>query len=533
MKTGIRPPLALTASMIADVLDMADVTSKKLDQAIRRRLTGTPYRFPKIQELVAAYRAAAKTRKNVALERLLRCKTVRTDSGVAPITLLTKPYACPGKCVYCPTEARMPKSYVASEPAAARALRLKFDPWRQVWERVQTLERNGHDAKKIELIIKGGTWSAYPWAYRQWFVKRCFDAANQLGHKKRKRYSTLAASQNANESAAYRIIGLTIETRPDWINSKEIARLRELGCTRVELGVQATDDAILALTKRGHGVAEIVRATALLKAAAFKTDYHFLPGQPGSNAEKDVAMFSELFDDPRFRPDMVKIYPCVVIPTAELHAWYKAGTFKPLEGEALIDAIAAMKARVPYYCRLSRVIRDFPAPEIAGGNLVSNLRDVIKERMKSRGLVCRCLRCREAGHVAAPSIGKPMLFVETYENAGGTEHFISLEDEKRTTVFAFLRLRLPDLAAPALLPELKGAAFVRELHTYGQALKIKGDLASAVQHKGAGKMLMREAERMARAAGYRAMAVISGVGVRGYYRTLGYRRVGTYMRKKL
>ena len=321
----------------------------------------------------------------------------------------------------------------------------------------------------------------------------------------------------------------------------------ELGCTRVELGVQATDDTILALTQRGHGVAEIVRATALLKAAAFKTDYHFLPGQPGSSAEKDVAMFAELFDDPRFRPDMVKIYPCVVIPSAELHAWYKQGKFKPLEGEALIEAMAAMKARVPRYCRISRLIRDFPSQEISGGNLVSNLRDVIKERMKSRGLVCRCLRCREAGHVSTPPIGEPKLFVETYENVGGMEYFLSLEDEGRTTVYAFLRLRLPNPAASfddaktqkwleetrKLLPMLNGAAFVRELHTYGQALKIKGDLASAVQHKGSGKALMKEAERIAREAGYRSMAVISGVGVRGYYRTLGYRRVGTYMKKPL
>lgn len=547
METSIRPPQALTAAIVSDVFDVAEITQKKLDQAIRRHLAGTPYRFPRIAELVAAYRDQAKTKKNVVLERLLRCKTVRTDSGVAPITLLTKPYACPGKCVYCPTEVRMPKSYVASEPAAARALRLKFDPWRQVWERVQTLERNGHDAKKIELIIKGGTWSAYPWAYRQWFVKRCFDAANQLGQKNRKRYSTLAVSQKANESATYRVIGLTIETRPDWINPVEIKRLCELGCTRVELGVQALDDAILALTNRGHGVAETVRATALLKASAFKTDYHFLPGQPGSTAKRDVEMFSELFDDPRFRPDMVKIYPCVVIPSAELHQWYKEGKFKPLEGEELVEAMVAMKTRVPYYCRISRLIRDFPSNEISGGNLVSNLRDVIKERMKTRGLVCRCLRCREAGHMTALPVGEPKLFVESYENVGGMEYFLSIEDEGRTTVYAFLRLRLPDHDAVSedkktqkwleetrkMLPELRGAAFVRELHTYGQALKIKQDLASATQHKGSGKKLMSEAERIAREAGYRSMAVISGVGVRAYYRTLGYRRAGTYMKKPL
>lgn len=547
MTHNVRPPKTLINAMMADILALPEVDTKQLDRVVRRHLKGTHYRFPQINELVKSYRGSTSLEKTEALERLLRCKTVRTDSGVAPVTLLTKPYACPGKCVYCPTEVRMPKSYVASEPAAARALRLKFDPWRQVTERVQTLERNGHDAKKIELIIKGGTWSAYPWTYRKWFVKRCFDAANQIDKKRRVRYPSLAASQKANEGADYRIIGLTIETRPDWINPTELVRLRELGCTRVELGVQALDDEILKLTKRGHGVAEIERATWLLKEAGFKTDYHFLPGQPGSSAEKDVAMFSEMFDDARFRPDMVKIYPCVVIPSAELAEWHKDGRFKPLEGEELIEAMVKMKSRIPRYCRLSRLIRDFPSNEISGGNLTSNLRDVIKERMKQRGLICECLRCREAAHRTTPSVGEVRLFVETYENVGGMEYFLSMEDEGRTTVFAFLRLRLPDVKAVpsdaktgkwlketrAAFPELQGAAIIRELHTYGQALKVGDGRAAAVQHKGYGKMLLKEAERIAKQEGFKAIAVISGVGVRAYYRTIGYRLAGTYMKKGL
>jgi elongator complex protein 3 len=247
-------------------------------------------------------------------------------------------------------------------------------------------------------------------------------------------------------------------------------------------------------------------------------------------------------------PDMVKIYPCVVLPSAELAEWHARGEFKPLEGEELIEALITMKSRVPYYCRLSRVIRDFPSTEISGGNAVTNLRDVIKVRMKQRGLACKCLRCREAGHVEAlPVDAKTQLFVEEYENAGGRELFLSVEDDVRTTVLGFLRLRLPDEKfvpedekAKKMLKEtreafseLRGCAFVRELHTYGQALAVRGDKEGAVQHKGVGKRLMAEAERLARERGYRAVAVISGVGVKEYYRDLGYKKAGTYMKKRV
>ncbi|MDO8584227.1 MAG: tRNA uridine(34) 5-carboxymethylaminomethyl modification radical SAM/GNAT enzyme Elp3 [bacterium] len=528
MSKQLRPPKSLVSGIMADWLALEILSVKGLDTATRRRLDKTVYRFPKASELLEAYRATKIKRKEA--EKLLRIKSVRTDSGVAPVTVLTKSYPCPGKCVYCPLEARMPKSYLSSEPAAARALSLKFDPYDQVYKRVQMMELNGHEAKKIELIVKGGTWSAYPWSYRRWFIKRCFDAANHLGRKDKPRYGNLASAQKANESAGYRIIGLTIETRPDWLNEKEIMRLRELGCTRVELGVQVIDDEILTLIKRGHNVDAVARATAMLKSAGFKVDYHFMPGLPGSTVEKDVAMFKQLFSDPRFCPDMVKLYPCVVMPASELATWKN---FKPLEGDALINALIQMKSVIPRYCRLSRLIRDFPAQEIKEGNKVTNLRDTIKERMKAQGLVCQCLRCREAGHrpIMDPKT-KIKLFSDVYSNAGGTEYFLSMEDEKRSTVFSFLRLRLPG-SGQSILPELKGSAIVRELHTYGEALNIGGVGKDAVQHKGLGQKLMKEAERIAKEHDFSYLSVISGVGVRGYYRKLGYRLCGTYMRKRL
>lgn len=545
----------------------------------------TPYQFPTVIELWKEYRALVADKEievQPDLERVLRVKDVRTDSGVAPITVLTKPYPCPGKCVYCPTEARMPKSYISSEPAAARALSLKFDPYDQVVNRVQTLERNGHEAKKVELIIKGGTWSSYRWDYRQWFIQRCYEAANDLGtslahtredgnlqtkwipdvgtaSSERTESTTpesLSAAQKENELAAYRIIGLTIETRPDWVNAEEIIRLRELGCTRVELGVQTLQDDVLELTQRGHTIEATIRATALLKQAGFKTDFHILPGQPGSTPEKDLEDFATLFSDARYRPDMIKLYPCVVLPTAELHEWTKRGDFTPLEGDTLKELLIKMLQLVPRYCRVSRLIRDFPEEDISYGNKVTNLRETLETEMTRRGIACHCLRCREVGHVKDidPSTVTPQLFEEWYDNAGGREVFLSMEDPERRAVFAFLRLRLPNasddvrsqepyahdakflkesLAIDAAFPSLDGTAFVRELHTYGTALDLRQSRSDAAQHKGYGRQLMVRAEAIAQKEGYKNLAVISGIGVREYYRGLGYSETESYMTKPL
>jgi len=578
-----KPPTKLAQDAILKLAVLKEPSRQNLTEILRGICADTVFRFPTSIELWAAYRGLLKKKSikpSPKLERILRIKDVRTDSGVAPITVLTKPWACPGKCVYCPTEARMPKSYISSEPAAARALSLDFDPYRQVTQRVGALERNGHQANKIELIIKGGTWSAYPWKYRRWFVKRCFDAANHfvshrdpgldpgtgsrfVGRNVKLRYPSLEASLKANEKAGYRIIGLTVETRPERIDAEEIKRLREIGCTRVELGVQTLSDNVLKLTKRGHTVADVIRATALLKTAGFKVDYHILPGQPGSTPKRDLKDFQRVFADPDFRPDMVKIYPCVVMKGSELYEWTERGEFKPLEGSQLRDLLIEMKTLVPRYCRISRMIRDFPAKDIAFGTKVSNLRDEISHEMKKRGLACVCLRCREAGHV--PKVRgmkyaiRPCLFEEWYDNAGGREVFLSVEDKDRKAVFAFLRLRLPppsviarrpvrrvdeaisgDCSAPLAVtqiysdfPVLRDAAIVRELHTYGTALDLNQTRSDAVQHKGYGKMLMHEAEKIAEREGYMKVAVISGIGVREYYKMLGYRLKETYMVKYL
>lgn len=546
---------ALYEQIIKDTLASDSPTRETLSAITRKTLKGTGIQFPTLYTFLGFYHDLVKKgelKASSVFEKSFRVKDIRTDSGVAPITVLTKPYPCPGKCVYCPTEVQMPKSYISSEPAAARALSLKFDPYDQVWQRVTTLEHNGHEAKKIELIIKGGTWSSYRWDYRQWFIKRCFDAANHLGQQKKKRYGNLAASQKANETAEYRIIGLTIETRPDWVTAKELIRLRDLGCTRVELGVQTLQNHVLDITNRGHHIDATIRANALLRMMGFKTDFHMLPGQPGSTPEQDIEDMRTLFTDHRYCPDMIKLYPCVVLPTAELFQWAEDGRFTPLEGEPLKELLITLQTLIPRYCRVSRLIRDFPEPDISHGNKVTNLRTVIEDEMKKRGIQCQCLRCREVGHVQGfdAAHATTQVYEQWFDSAAGKEVFITVEDEERKAVFAFLRLRLPPTINQLLehpdyredkrlekearlvaehFPLITETAYVRELHTYGTALNLQQQSDTASQHKGYGRKLMLEAERISKEHGYKHLSVISGIGVREYYQNLGYHERETYM----
>lgn len=479
--------------------------------------------------------AKGKIKKSPALEQVLTKRAVRTLSGVAIVTVLTEPRECPGQCIYCPDEKEMPKSYISDEPAAARALSLQFDPYSQVSERIKTLKKNGHPTDKIELIVKGGTWNAYPLNYQYWFLLRCFEAAN--GFKGSKKGSIeiirklLLSAQKKNETAKHRLVGLTLETRPDHVNEKNILIMRELGCTRIELGVQTTDDKILKLVKRGHDTAETIRATELLKNYGFKVDYHLMPQLPGSTPAKDARMLTEIFDNPAYRPDMIKIYPCTVVKKSPLYKWVKSGKYKPYSDKQLLELLINFKTIIPRYVRISRLIRDIPGHHIVAGNTMTNLRQVIQSEMAKRGLKCNCLRCREVGHASIlsfprrPGSSRIKLFIDKYDASSGTEYFLSFEDAKRQVVYAFCRLRINK---DGLYP-----AFIRELHTYGQMLKIGTKKASASQHKGMGVKLIKEAEKLAVKTKADTLAVISGVGVRDYYRKLGYKLKNTYMIKNL
>ncbi|MFH1232787.1 MAG: tRNA uridine(34) 5-carboxymethylaminomethyl modification radical SAM/GNAT enzyme Elp3 [Patescibacteria group bacterium] len=502
-------------------------------------------------DILKGYKQQRKQEKiaiSLTLEKILRKRSIRTMSGIAPVAVLTKQYPCPGECAYCPNEKDVPRSYLSNEPAVMRAIRCDYDPYQQTSLRLLALENNGHKPTKIELIVIGGTWSVLPENYKYWYILQCFRAVNNFKKNqkikskfnsklKTKFLSTLLLKeQKKNEKAKYKIIGITLETRPDYINEKELLEMRILGATRVEMGVQAIDDKILKLNKRGHGVKEIIDATKLLRNFGFKITYHIMPGLAGSSAKKDVDMFKRLFSDERFQPDQIKFYPTVVTQGSLLYKWWQEGKYKSYSDKVLQNLIVKCKEAVPQYVRIIRLIRDIPGESIIAGNKITNLRQI----MKDRGVKCKCIRCREAGEKKL-EIKNLKLEIIKYKASGGQEYFIQAVDKIDNTLFGFCRLRLPDtkkekdlLNIPLLNKInllLDKTALIRELHVYGELVSIGQE--KKVQHSGLGKILMAEAEKIAKENNFEKIAVISGVGARGYYRKLGYRLKDSYMVKSL
>jgi len=526
--------IKIAEKLIRKLIRKKYYTPKKL--SLLKREFSKKYQIPLLSNitLIKAYRQLLKNKKinkNNKVLKLLRRRDIRTLSGVSIITVLTKPYKCPGNCIYCPNEKDMPKSYLKKEPAAQRAYLNKFDPYKQVQTRIKSLILTGHPVDKIEMIVLGGSWTAYPKKYKTWFIKRCFDACNYSTSK------TLEQAQKKNEKAKHRIIGLSLETRPDLIDEKEAYAMRKLGCTRVELGVQTIYPKILKKINRQATLKDTVKATKILKQFGFKVVYHLMPNLPDSTPAKDLKRFKTIFSDSRFQPDMLKIYPCVVLKTAKLYKIWKNKKYKPYSQKTLNKLLINIKKNIPSYVRINRLIRDIPSDCIEAGNKVTNLRQIIQKEYKH----CQCIRCREARE--KPVNNKIKFVKRKYKASKATEHFLSFESKDKKTLYAFLRLRLPQIknikpapaAVPAVTPE---TAMIRELHTYGQSLPLPrrsgaNTRPKAVQHLGLGKKLMEKAEKIAKQKGCQKIAVISGIGVRGYYRKLGYRLKHTYMVKKI
>ena len=529
--------------------DQAPLIRSRNELEAVKRLLCKKYKLAAIpnSDILKEYRLwrRAGHKASEVLEKILRKRSVRTMSGIAPIAVLTKPYPCPGSCAYCPHEKEVPTSYLSNEPAVMRAIRCGYDPYRQVVLRLRSLENNGHVPTKLEIIVIGGTWSYLPIRYKYWYILNCFRAANDYGHfnkfpdlidsapkidsrKLRAPYKQamslsdlrreLAKEQKKNEMARYNVIGLTLETRPDYIDELELLQMRELGCTRVEIGVQAVDDRILKINKRGHGVAEIAAATRLLKEYGFKVTYHLMPALPGATPTKDLSLFKSLFNDERFQPDQIKFYPTVVTAGSLLYRWYKQGKYKPYSDRVLQDLIIKCKALVPPYVRIIRLIRDIPSESIVAGNKITNLRQI----MKDRGAQCNCIRCREAKD--KPLSTDYIMRMVDYPASSGREYFISAESRDHKVLYGFCRLRI-DQASPV------APALIRELHVYGELVSIGS--RKKIQHSGLGQRLLVLAENVAIKNNCANIAVISGVGVRGYYRKFAYKLRHSYMFKPL
>ncbi len=442
-------------------------------------------------------------------------KPVRTISGVTPLTVVLKPRKCNhGTCIYCPGGEYVPQSYTNKSPAIMRALTLQFDPYAQVKNRLYVLNMMGHPTDKIELIILGGTFLQYPKDYEYEFIKRCYDALNGIDSP------DLATAKKINETAEHRCIAMCIENRPDNCSQEEIERMLDFGATRVEIGVQMPNDELYKRTNRGHKVKDVIEASKNLKNAGFKLGYHIMPGLPYSNPENDIELFKKIFDDERFRPDQIKIYPCQVIEDSPLARTHKIIGYKPYDENQTRDIIEKMMKIIPEYCRVMRIMREFPKEKLVDGLEKLDLRKDIEHDFRKDKSEIKEIRMREVGF-NKPEDTNVSLKVMEYPASGGKEFFLQFVN-KEDILFGLLRLRIAN-----------GKAIVRELHIYGHSVKIGEKEVDAAQHIGLGKKLLEKAEKITREHNINKLSIISGIGVREYYRKLGYDLEGFYMVKKI
>ncbi len=441
-------------------------------------------------------------------------KPVRTISGVTPLAVVLKPKKCNhGTCIYCPGGEKVPQSYTDKSPAIMRALALDFDPFEQVKNRLRVLKKMNHPTDKIELIIIGGTFLQYPLEYQYDFVKRCFDALNEKNSK------DLRQAKKLNQTSGHRCIAMCIENRPDNCSDEEIKRMLEFGATRVEIGVQIIDDEIYKKTNRGHSVKDVIEATERLKNAGFKVGYHIMPGLPYSSPEKDLEMFEKIFNDERFCPDQLKIYPCQIVKNSPLEKIYKKIKYKSYSDEETKKIVKKMISIIPEYCRLMRIMREIPKEKMVTEPIKLDLRKDVEDKLRDSKIKIKEIRMREIGFNKNIDSNIKLKILK-YNSSNGKEFFLEFVN-KDNIIFGLLRLRI-----------FRDKAIIRELHIYGQALKLGEKTKTASQHKGIGKLLINEAEKIAKENNIKKLLIISGVGVREYYKKLGYKLEENYMVKK-
>ncbi len=474
------------------------------------------------------------------ITHLVKKKPTRTLSGVAIVAVMCKPQECPhGRCLYCPESEKAPPSYTGEEPAALRARMFDFDPYGQVYNRLLQLESIGHPLDKVELIIMGGTFPAQFFCYQEWFVTKCLQAMVDFGNKKQptpKKYTYLDEIQKTNENSKVRCVGMTFETRPDYCKIQDVDRMLDMGVTRVEIGVQTLYNFIYQRIKRGHNIEDVIESTRILRDSGIKVAMHLMPGL-FADLKRDMRIFKRLFSDEKFKPDMLKIYPCLVTKGTKLHELWQKGEYKPYSTEEAVDLIVEIKKILPKWVRTMRIQRDVPSQLIEAGVKKSNLGELVYKKLHDLNINCRCIRCREVGHKASygviPDIKNIKLLKEEYNAGEGREIFLSFEDTKKDILVGFLRLRIPSDKAHRSEVDNK-TALIRELHVYGPMMPLSEKKDEAWQHKGYGVDLLIEAEKIAfEMYDRKKILVTSGIGARNYYRKFGYKRQGPYMTKLL
>ncbi|MBS7657265.1 tRNA uridine(34) 5-carboxymethylaminomethyl modification radical SAM/GNAT enzyme Elp3 [Candidatus Bathyarchaeota archaeon] len=470
------------------------------------------------------------------IQKILSRKPVRVASGVTVVAVMTKPWSCPHgqSCAYCPggPAKGVPQSYTGLEPAAMRGSQNGYDAYKQVRHRIEQYQSIGHCSDKVELIIMGGTFLSTPREYQEKFVKGCLDAVNGTFS------SSLEEAKRLSETGKIRNVGITIETRPDWAKECHVDQMLYLGVTRVEIGVQNVYDDIYEIINRGHTVKDVIESTRIIKDSGLKIVYHMMPGLPGSNFDRDLEGFKKIFSDSDFKPDMLKIYPCLVIEGTKLYEWWKQGKYVPYSTEEAVRLISEIKKIVPEWIRIMRVQRDIPAYLIKKGVNKSNLRELVIDNLRKHGLRCKCIRCREAGHRwlkdgIVPDYNKVEVLVNSYDASRGIEHFISVEDKTNNVLLGYLRLRFPSNEAHRPEIQERKCSLIRELRVCGPVVPVGKRFDEAHQHKGFGKMLLRKAEEISKEHGYDKIIVTSALGTKAYYKRLGYGYDGPYMSKIL
>ena len=536
-------------SIIKDILSGKIKNRKDLEKAKFRVCRDYKLdRFPRNSEIL---QTAREEEKELVIP-ILKKKPTRTISGVAVVAVMCPPHNCPhGRCLYCPESTIAPPSYTGEEPAALRARMYDFSPYKQVYNRLQQLESIGHPLDKVELIIMGGTFPSRFLCFQEWFITQCLQAMTDFGVKEYKLNSDeeytggnldlqgfqyLEDVQQENENSSVRCVGMTFETRPDYSRREDVDRMLQMGVTRVELGVQTIYNFIYHRVERGHRVEDTIKATRVLKDSGIKVAMHLMPGL-FSDQERDLRIFKRLFSDERFKPDMLKIYPCLVTKGSKLYELWEKGEYTPYTSEEAVKLIVEVKKILPKWVRTMRIQRDIPSQLIEAGVQKSNLGELVYNQLKREKVQCQCIRCREVGHQAAHGTytnkDNVQLLMEKYRASEGEEIFLSMEDAPADVLLGFLRLRMP--SEQAHRPEISHkSALVRELHVYGPMIPLGEREDDLWQHRGYGEELLKKAEEISREEyDKKEILIISGIGARNYYRKFGYKRKGPYMAKKL